>query len=455
MRVDRDAERKEIAAEKKKAYSEKKRVERDRRAREKAIKQAALKKEREKACLEKARVRAEKGDKRKKVVAAVAKKLKNKKGGFDYSNRGLLPRTELSVRGDVDGILARFCVAGISLSEITRKGNEVRFTVRKKDLDKAVAILHDMCYNYRVVKQYGFTEALRFALCRAGLVAGAACAAALTYISYSFVWRVEVSGCENISVSAVQSALSGEGFSAGCKKRTLDTSAVIAAVSAVDGVADASCEIVGTTLKVYILESEENVVRADAVSLTSAFDARVTRVIMRSGSSEVKRGDVVKAGDTLANGNVYSTQGELLYSGACDGEVYGEVSISFTSSLGETELRTERTGREAKRTGLRLFGWDIFKPRSPYKSYESSSVTTNYDLILPLYVTHCVFYETETAEHERDMETAAKEFALERIDELGFSGDFEWSYSVKQSVSGLYTVSVFVNGEALISRAVR
>ncbi|MDE6402150.1 MAG: hypothetical protein K2L54_06005, partial [Clostridiales bacterium] len=113
-----------------------------------------------------------------------------------------------------------------------------------------------------------------------------------------------------------------------------------------------------------------------------------------------------------------------------------------------------RTGRSSKKTVFGLFGHSLGKAKSPYASYETVAHTANYDVLIPLYVTTYTFYETVPEEVERDIDEVARDYAAEKIEEMNFAGDFEYSYNISQSVAGLYSVHVFLSGEALISRGV-
>ena len=363
-----------------------------------------------------------------------------------------MPRVELTVRGDGASVTERLCAAGIDIRDVAYKGGMTRLKIRKKDLRKAIAILNDLCYNFSVGEKFGVGKTAMFAVARVGLAVGCVLAVTLLAASYNYVWRVRVSGNERLTTAAITSALYSSGIKSGLKKSELDTARVSAVVNGIEGVSDASCEIVGTTLRVYVLESKEYVEHRDYGAFYSAYDATVTRIVTRSGNAVVKRGDVVKQGELLVDGRISSTIGEPLLETECDADVYGNVSLTFSAELGSTSVEYKRTGKVAKKTGMRLFGYELFKTASPFGSYESESYTANYDVLIPLYVTHHSYYETAPVEVAVDPEEAAKEFARQKIEELCFVGQFDSSYTVTQSVSGLYSVHLFLSGETLISR---
>lgn len=452
-----NARRKKIEADRKERENAQAKARRDieRQRHNNAV--AAMKKEREaeRAKLKKAReeLAAARLKKRKAVYAVIKSKLKNLPDGFNYRNYGILPRTELAVSGDKTSVAARLSAAGITVSDLRAVGGKTRFKIRKKDMPKAIAILDEMCYNYDAGEKYGMGRRMAFWLSRAGLLLGAVASVAGLYISYGYVWRIEIDGNEKLSAAAIESALNSVGVRVGRKKSDIAPIAP-SALDGLEGVADASCEISGTTLYVRVLEAKDYVAHGRNGAYVSDYDATVTRIIMRSGTATVARGDIVKRGDMLANGDVYSTSGELLYTADCDAEIYGKVSVTFSADVSRAAVEYRRTGKSSKKTVFGLFGHSIGKVKSPYASYETVAHTANYDVLIPLYVTTYTFYETAPVEVERDIDEVACDYAAAKIEEMNFVGDFEYSYNVTQSVAGLYSVHVFLSGEALISRGV-
>lgn len=454
-RIIKASEKEKFRAERT-AEKEKARVKRAAERRKNKKRRERLKAERaeqkEKLVAEKNRLSALRRERRKKVYAAIARKLSNRPEGFCGGNYGFVPRAELFVRGDGASVAAMLASADIRVAEMTVKGGEVALKIRKKDLRKAIAILDEMCYTYKIGCELGVVRSLLFWAARPGLIAGALLAAFGLDFMYSRVWRISVVGNERISVPAIEATLKGSGISVGCEKSDGLPRAAAAALGGMNGIVDASCEISGTTLYVRVLEAEDTVELAPTYAYAAAYDCVVTRVVVRSGTARVKRGDVVKRGDMLADGDVYSSTGELLYAGECDADVYGNVSLTFSARVPAVSVEYRRTGRSASRTVFRLFGCSAGKAISPYPTYETVARTVNYDVLIPLYVTSYTYYETAATEAVRDPDSIAKAFAEQKAEELRFEGDFDSSFSVTESEGGMYSVHLFLGGEALVSR---
>lgn len=421
-----------------------------------AAKKLAEKRERQRVVeqrnAEKAKIAEERRKRRKAVYTKIGAKLKNKKVGFDYKNFGLFPCVELAVKGDKTSAVVRLSAAGIKVTDVKFSGGETLFKIRKKDLRKGVAILSEMCYTHRINATFGMGRRLAFCAARIGLIAGAALSVMGLNILYGYIWRVQVTGNSKLSAIAIESTLKRAGITAGSKKAAGLTVYAADVLGGMEGISDASCEIKGTTLYVHVLETTESTHIDRYSEYTSEYDATVTRIVMRSGTALVKRGDVVKRGDILANGDVFSTAGELLYSGDCDCEIYGNVAITVSAQIPISAVEYRRTGKTKQKTVYTLFGKNIGKTSSPYKSYEMSSHTSRFDVLVPLYATTYTYFETVATEYERDIEETAESFAKSKIEGMRFEGEFGYSYNVEQAVPGLYTVHLFITGETVISR---
>ena len=394
---------------------------------------------------------AERAKRRAAISAKVRNKLRNSKAGFEY-NGGFIPRVELAVKGDRTSAVVRLSAVGISVSDIRFDGGETLFKIRKKDLKKAVAILSEMCYTHRINQEYGVARKAAFSLARIGLCLGAVVSVLGLYISYGYIWRVQITGNSVLSSQAIESALKRAGIASGSKKRDGLTDFAAAELGGMAGISDASCEIIGTTLYVHVLESTDNTSLTRYGQYVSDYDATVTRVVMRSGTALVKRGDVVGKGDLLADGSIYSTQGELMYIGECDCDVYGKVAITVSAQIPTTAVEYRPTGRTSVKTVYTLFGNRLGSAKPPYRSYELSTHTSRYDVLVPLVATTYTYRETAPVEYERDITIMAEDFAKAKIDELRFDGEFDYTYNVEQTLPGLYTVHLFLTGETVISR---
>lgn len=99
-------------------------------------------------------------------------------------------------------------------------------------------------------------------------------------------------------------------------------------------------------------------------------DAEVIRAYTISGKAIVKKGDIVKKGQTLIL-NMQGKEGEE-YQVNAEGTVYGKTFYEKSKSISLIEFRKERTGKEIKKYYIDLFGKRIYFKNNEkiYKDYD-------------------------------------------------------------------------------------
>lgn len=449
--------KKQISAEKleqirkskaKKAESKlRKKAEKIRRAEQK--KQAAERRKKNKT--ERTIRHNERVKKRSAAFSAFTKKLGNSKNGFDYKSGGILPSVEIEFSGDFTSLACALISNGVKILGSKKAGAKTIICVSKKESKKAIAILNEMCYNYTISANYGLWRVPLYLLARIGIPIAIALSVIALYISYGYIWKVEITGNGNLSKAAIGAVLSDSGIARGVKKYDGLCTAAERALMNSEGISDASCFISGTTMHVNILETFDTAQKKDCTKCVSDYDAIVTKIVANSGTPTVKRGDPVKKGDLLASGDVFGTGGQLLYTDRCDVTVYGKVSLSYAVNLPQTTVSYQPTGRSKVKTVFTLFGKNLGKAVSPFSAYEMSAHTSGLDLLIPLYVTSYTFLETAPVETPTDIEAAVNEFAAQKKSELCLSEDAKFSYTVTGAVAGMKSVHVFITGEMPIS----
>jgi similar to stage IV sporulation protein len=162
---------------------------------------------------------------------------------------------------------------------------------------------------------------------RPGLWLGIATAVAILLISRWFVWSVDVTGNERMTVSEVLSELEECGFGVGSyipkvRMGELETRVLIAS----DKISWISVHMEGTVAKVQIIEHvPAREIKTKPANLVAAADGQIELIELYRGNCVVKIGQAVRRGELLAGG-VYDSQA---------------VGVRFTRAAGRVLARTE------------------------------------------------------------------------------------------------------------------
>lgn len=286
---------------------------------------------------------------------------------------------------------------GITVKKIIRNSpKQMTFSVAHKDRQRTAAILDRQYFTYEVdVKS--IKDIFSSAFLRIGLLVGAILMLVCGVIASTHLWKIEVNGNERIDDLTIIRALAESGITVGAKKN-FDRKFVEETLLELDDVSAVSAQIVGTTLKVEIVESAVLTPPVEAGDIVSLYDAEVTRIIVTSGNAKVKIGDRVPVGTLLIEGVEYDTEGNPLINVNPSGTVYGKVNFTYSeiASLGGGYART---GKCAQSTVLRFYGMQIGKNKSPEFKFETQKTVTRIGSFLPLYSETTYYYELEEVKY--------------------------------------------------------
>ncbi len=320
--------------------------------------------------------------------------------------------------------------------------SEMRISLPRKDLNKGVAILERLCYNYTVIGS--LTVRKRKFLAKLPLAVACVIAIAAAFASNLFVWRIEVDGAEGAMRMQVIEVINNCGVRAFSTKASVDEKRIAQALRETVGISAASVAMRGNVLAVSVLTSEEpQPPESGGNVLKSAFDGVITRIVVESGTATVKVGDTVKRGDVLITGELYSvSDGSLIGETKARGRAYATVTFGYSFPIASSDL-IGRTGERTERTTLSLFGLTVGDETPPYPLYEAE---TRRDKLspLPIEVRHTVYYRLDATEAEGEIDA----YITEKCGELYalFGKEFAPRYDIIKT-GGVATLKAYFTAE--------
>ena len=239
---------------------------------------------------------------------------------------------------------------------------------------------------------------------RIGLPIGIVLAVIILLFGTNTVWRMEITGNENISSGEIEEGLSCLGFGVGSKTNRDNYDYIITAYRLEHPkIAWMGIYTKGTTAYVRIIENEFQSAESGeklASNLVATDDAIVLHLDIAHGTSVVKSGSVVKKGDALVLGIVPGAHYDAVL--AAEGTVVGRVSKEFVVET--PYLQVEKTEKNRKKLGMSLFFFEntinIFKKTSKtpldYVIIERKEVfrVGKYTLPFGFYVKEAVYYDS-------------------------------------------------------------
>lgn len=282
----------------------------------------------------------------------------------------------------------------------TATGGKLMFSVPSKDCAKIIALLDELCYNYKIMAINGVFAYAFSLLKRLGIIVGILLSVAVSVI-YSF-FVVEIDGDFSPEVERV---LSSHGIAEGKFVPTFDSEKIGREIQSLDGVSFASVERIGTRVRVHVrYEQDEKPFVQYGGEVKSVCDSVVMRTVVFGGTCEVEVGQAVKSGDVLIGG--YYLVGDEKVPTTASGEVYGRKTTTKTRFFADTYIVREK-GKAKSCVRMSVFGKKPKTPKSPYENYELRYDERKNDFLLPYTVCRWTF--TEIVQSEKSNTLSEKE----------------------------------------------
>lgn len=341
-------------------------------------------------------------------------------------------------------LLNKFTGDGLKVFAVKKLSpSEMRLAVAVKDLDKAIAIMQNLCYTYEVIHS---TDFLEFIKKRFWIPLAAAALTGLIFMSNLFIWRIEISGTSGLTLVNIEKLVSDYGLHAFAYKPD-DLSSLYTGILSLDEVAAATVEINGNVLKINVVESGITTPIEKGGAVVSGYDAVVTRIITESGTPLVKRGEVVKRNQPLISGELTATgDGSVTAAVEAKGSVYGTVTFMYSTIItgGYTWVPT---GNVQTETSLGIFGleWAGGEPR--FECYRASTTTSSF---------FCFTFR-QTVYEEIAAETISADalgYAQEKANALEsvYGAQFEAKY-IAEERDGINILKIYLSAELCLGQS--
>lgn len=323
---------------------------------------------------------------------------------------------------------------------VEKREDCVCFWVDGKHLSKIIALLKNLCYDYKIANIGGVLPKVSSLLGRVGIALGSV-VFALTLAMYAMhVASVDISfiGKESLSVkSDVQSLLDTYGVRKGVRFDSLDIDTLQGEISSLKDVAYASCTKEGNRIVILLKSSlgDEYVLDIDGSAVKAQKRAVVTKVVVEGGTAIKKYGDVVSVGDVVIDG--YVEMGEDRISVEAKGYAYGIVYYE-TSRFFPTEEVVTSYGETKRMSRLSMFGKVPGIPQSPYERYTLKTSVEDFGFLLPIKIYTYEFCEIVESNNTcvldvEDMKKEVYSSLLCEIDTTAKIRDVHYSIATSQN----------------------
>lgn len=373
----------------------------------------------------------------------------------------ILSKVQFAIRGsNRTRLLNKLKEQNITIYNLQTQA-DTTFWVSEKFAKNVKELADILAVQYDIVDCSGVRKIIKKVLKNAPYIVAVTICISIIASSMLFVFDTKVVSENDVTAKKVEILLNENNLDGTLPKSKVDLRQIEnLIVSSIDEVSFVTCYIKGYYLMVQVVGTEPPNKVEEKSNLISDFDAVVTRVIVRSGTSEVTSGQTVKRGDTLIGGYhiADNTPSDGEESGdrievKADGEVYGKVYTHKRFEIPQNPFSFIKTGgtkivRELSFNKLTV----IPGKKVPYEFFEKKTSEIKLFGILPLKVTSYEYFELKKVSIPQNtyIENLKNKFDSEFIASLNLDAKLlSKDYQIKR-IDGATFLDIFYETEQRI-----
>lgn len=315
---------------------------------------------------------------------------------------------------DIDNLLRLLYLKKVRLYNLTRKGQKnVTFEIDDRDAKKVKRYIS----NYKAKTTERTIKRLpKFIVANLGLVIGVFLGIIFCIFASNFTWQILVYGTEDLSTSDIIKVLADNGVKVG--QINHETSEDIEAIllKNYDKIAQVSVIREGTAI---IINLSEKLVYDDTVyePIVARYNGIVTDINIITGTTNVKIGDYVNAGDVLVLPFNLNALGEKV-SVEPMAEIKGKIFVIGKAELAREEVVLTPSGRTITTYEYKVWGKHLFfgKSKNSFAFFEFNMYNEYISRVLPITRTVTVYSELVETTITHDFASEREALVQESID---------------------------------------
>lgn len=211
------------------------------------------------------------------------------------------------------------------------------------------------------------------------------------HISSKYVWNVEITVEDNMSLENIEEDLENMGVTRGVLKDKIDTEKIINELRLKrNDIAWVGIDLKGTNVKVNIVKADsspEIINYADYCNIIASKSGIITKITAQNGTALVQVGDTVQKGDILIAGYMEGKYTDIRYVHSL-GEIQAKVWYEKTKEIKLKEDVHQETGNTENKYEISFSNWKIklYRNLSQYTIYESTHEQQNLKIFKDFYL---------------------------------------------------------------------
>jgi len=245
------------------------------------------------------------------------------------------------------------------------------------------------------------------------------------YVSSTYIWNIEIIIEENQYLENIEQDIKKAGLIIGKRKSEIDTKEIINEIRLNrNDISWIGIELDGTNAIVKIVKSEqapEMIDENDYCNIVATKSGIISKVIAQNGTSRVKEGDVVRAGDILIEGVMEGKYTEVRNVHSL-GTITAKVWYTENTKIYYNQQEKKETGNEENKYSIKFnkFKINFYKTLSNFEIYDTIETEKKLkifsNLYLPISIIKTINKEQKLIEKTYTIEEA-KKLGIEQLQE--------------------------------------
>lgn len=245
----------------------------------------------------------------------------------------------------------------------------IEFLINSKKLKDLKPLLKD--YRFKITDYYGLSYLKRFSYLHLGIFIGLAMFLCMLFLNFNYISKIVINGTERIENSSIISYLSEKNIKSNTfftkvdvEKLETDLENKFSDISFISVIKKGTNIIINIKEKLY---AEEILTSQDIVA---KFDGQIVKIDLKQGTSKVKVGDSVKAGDVLVEGIITNNGVNVNCKAIAD--ITMKVWYSDSFNFENETIERVRTGNCIENSYYKIFKKiiTIKEKEIPFKNYD-------------------------------------------------------------------------------------
>lgn len=210
----------------------------------------------------------------------------------------------ISIKGyNIEKLINKAVQSDIQIHNIDKKGNTAHITVSPKDFKTLIKLCRKYKCKTKIINKNGFYRIIIFLKLNLLYLAGLVLAVFFIYFLTQRVWIIDITGNSQLSKLSILTSCSENGLYTGCSKNSLDCKKIAENLKLeYKNISWINVSLKGATVHIKLSEDKPETVNtalSGPINIVSSVDCRIASIITNKGTPQVRKNDVVKAGDVL------------------------------------------------------------------------------------------------------------------------------------------------------------